>query len=74
VVVRGREVNRVGAGDGVGEIALLRDVPRTATVTALEDVVAYEIGRAPFLEAVTGHSQTSALADRVVAERLAAHR
>jgi MFS family permease len=55
-------------GDAFGEIALLRGVPRTATVTATEASVLLAIDRADFLTAVTGHAATSAAADRVVAE------
>jgi MFS family permease len=41
--------------DGVGEIALLRDVPRTATVTATAPSILLSIRRALFLEVVAGH-------------------
>ncbi len=51
---------------GVGEIALLRDVPRTATVTSETVSVMLMVGRAPFLEAVTGHPKTFETARRVV--------
>ena len=53
-------------GDGFGEIALLRDVPRTATVTTIASSELLTIDRPPFLAAVTGHPVVHAEAGRVV--------
>ncbi len=71
VNVAGREVRRLGPGDGFGEIALVRDVPRTATVTALEDVALLEIGRGPFVDALSGQQRSRSIAVDLVADRLA---
>jgi len=56
-------------GDGFGEIALLRDIPRTATATASESVVVIVLERADFLQAITGHEQAHAASRRVADER-----
>ena len=61
---------RLGPGEGFGEIALLRDVPRTATVTAIGDVRLAGIDQEHFLAAVSGDPHSAAAADAVVAEHL----
>jgi MFS family permease len=62
----------LGPGDSFGEIALLRDVPRTATVRASEPLRIYAVERDEFLAAVTGHAATLAAAESVVNSRLPA--
>jgi MFS family permease len=54
----------------VGEIALLRDVPRTATVRAASDVTLWALDRSDFLDAVAGHRRANARAESVVASRV----
>ena len=66
----GRELRHLQRGDGFGEIALLRDVPRTATVTARTDSRLYALGKARFLASVGSHPRATREADRLVRERL----
>ena len=68
----GRFVRRCGRGEGVGEIALLQSVPRTATVTAHTDATVYQLAREPFLTAILGHAATQRQALDVTEARLAA--
>jgi cyclic nucleotide-binding protein len=66
----GRKLGTLGPGDSFGEIALLRDVPRTASVRARTDARLFAMERGPFLAVVTGTSESAEAADRVVRTRL----
>lgn len=66
VAIGGVHIRDLGAGDFFGEIALLQDVPRTATITATTDLVTRTVGRETFLAAVTGHGTALEKAETVV--------
>jgi predicted MFS family arabinose efflux permease len=70
VSVDGSPGRELGPGDSFGEIALLRDVPRTATVEAETETRLHALEREDFLEAVTGHPPSARAADAVVGARL----
>jgi hypothetical protein len=67
----GHLLRRCGRGEGVGEIALLRAIPRTAAVVAHTAATVYKLDREPFLTAVLGHAPTQRQADRIADTRLA---
>jgi MFS family permease len=65
VCVDGRPRGVRGRGTGLGEIALLRRVPRTATVTAVGPATLFALDADTFLAAVSGHAPTRRRADQV---------
>jgi MFS family permease len=66
----GKELRIAGdPGDGIGEIALLSNVPRTATVTAIEPAVMLALERGEFLRVVTGHDGARTVVEQVAASR-----
>ena len=66
VSVSGEHIRTIGRGEGFGEIALLADVARTATVTATEPGALLAVEREPFLIAVSGHEAARRAAWAVV--------
>lgn len=66
----GERIGTFGRGYFFGEIALLRDVPRTATVRTTADSQLLALDRRDFLAVVTGHAQAAEAADGVVSARL----
>jgi hypothetical protein len=70
VTIDGTLVATKVRGDGVGEIGLLYEVPRTATVTAAYPATVFALGREAFLAAVAGHAPTARAAAAVADERL----
>jgi CRP-like cAMP-binding protein len=70
VVADGGRLGEMGPGDSFGEIALLRDVPRTASVVAAGPVEVFALDRDAFLAAVSGDARSHTAAEAVVVKRL----
>jgi MFS family permease len=70
VRIRDDHVRDLGEGDFFGEIALLRDIPRTATIVAKTELVTRSVNREEFLGAVTGVGVAEERAQSVASERL----
>jgi CRP-like cAMP-binding protein len=64
----------LGAGQVVGELAVLESEPRTATVTAVTDVHAFRLSKADFDEALRTRPEIAAGVIAELARRLRAAR
>jgi CRP-like cAMP-binding protein len=69
-VIDGRPVRTLRDGDHFGEIALLFDVPRTATVRCLQPGTLWRLRREDFLRAITGNSATQDAIQAIADQRL----
>jgi hypothetical protein len=69
----GRRLRTLSRADGFGEIALIREVPRTATVTAQSDTLLYVLEKDPFVLSVTGHASTASAATSIITDHLRSH-
>ena len=70
ISIDGEKVADAWPGETFGEIALLRDIPRTATVKAVEETKLLALDRDEFIAAVTGHAPSREAADAVIGARL----
>ena len=73
VTRRGREVGALVRGEGFGEIVLVRDVPRQASVTAVTDAYLFALDKTSFVQTITGHAAVASAVHHVVADHLAGH-
>jgi hypothetical protein len=70
VIGDGRLVRTMGRGDGFGEIALIHDVPRTATVRARTPLELYTLDRRHFVFTISGYGSSERASESVVEDRL----
>lgn len=70
VEIGGKPVRTLDTGGFFGEVALLRDVPRTATVRAITTLRLSALDRETFVATVTGHPASAEAAGSIVAARL----
>ncbi|MEP6757820.1 MAG: MFS transporter [Actinomycetota bacterium] len=73
IVRDGTRIDGAAAGGYFGEIALLHDVPRTATVRATVDGAVWALDQEEFLATVTGLPQAAKAAHEISAERRRTH-
>jgi CRP/FNR family cyclic AMP-dependent transcriptional regulator len=71
VIVNGQETARRGSGDVVGEMAIILEQPRTATLSAAGDVRLLTIGQQEFCGILRERPETNLAVMRVLARRLA---
>lgn len=70
IVRQGQLVQTVTRGQGFGEIALIRDIPRQATVTAESDSLLYSLEKDLFVVTLTRHAGASTAARRIIEDHL----
>ena len=73
IVRDGARIDTTTEGGYFGEIALLHDVPRTATVRAIADGAVWALDQEEFLATVTGLPQAARAAHDISVERLRTH-
>jgi cyclic nucleotide-binding protein/MFS transporter len=70
VIGDGQAIRTLGPGDGFGEIALLRECRRTASVRATTALTLCTLSRRVFVAAVAGYSRSAAVADGLISDHL----
>ena len=72
VLRKGRRIARLGVGEAFGELALLSDAPRAATVVADSDVLTLCLSRRAFTKVLKTEPAVSVALLQTLAERLRA--
>ncbi len=70
VILDGRPVRALESGDCFGEIALVRDCRRTASIRATSELALCSLNRMAFVTAVAGYSHTGRVVDDVITRYL----
>jgi CRP-like cAMP-binding protein len=64
------EIARCKTGEYVGEIALIQNIPRTATVTAAEDTIVWSLSGEDFLDLTSGYKTLGQVVSHTSSRRL----